>query len=77
MKIPKMQRLILAILFCLALCLFPCVSYALSIQDVPNPQQVNGTWVTDMANILSDSTETQLNQISYNQVHYLRTFSMK
>lgn len=63
MKVIKVQRLILANLFCLALLLFPCVSHALNIQDVPNPQQVNGTWVTDMANIISDSTETQLNQM--------------
>ncbi len=63
MKVFKLQRLIIASLFCLALCLFPYLSYALNIQDVPNPQQVNGTWVTDMANILSDSTETQLNQM--------------
>lgn len=63
MKIIKIQRLILANLFCLALLLFPCVSYALNIQDFPNPQQINGTWVTDMANILSDLTETKLNQI--------------
>ncbi|MEQ9625401.1 TPM domain-containing protein [Coleofasciculus chthonoplastes] len=63
MKVFKLQRLVVASLFCLALCLFPYLSYALNIQDVPNPQQVNGTWVTDMANILSDSTETKLNQM--------------
>ncbi|MFP4123070.1 MAG: TPM domain-containing protein, partial [Coleofasciculus sp.] len=63
MKFSKLQHLIVASLFCLALCLFPYLSYALSVQDVPNPQQVNGTWVTDTANILSDSTETKLNQM--------------
>lgn len=63
MKVIKVKRLILANLFCLALLLFPCVSHALNIHDVPNPQQSNGTWVTDMANILSDSTETKLNQM--------------
>lgn len=31
-------------------------------QQVPNPQQSYGGWVTDMANILSESTESQLNQ---------------
>ncbi|MEQ9553318.1 MAG: TPM domain-containing protein [Coleofasciculus sp. G3-WIS-01] len=63
MKFSSQQHLIVASLFCLALCLFPYLSYALSVQDIPNPQQVNGTWVTDMANILSDSTETKLNQM--------------
>ncbi len=36
---------------------------AVPVDQVPNPRQTNGGWVTDMANILSDSTETQLNQI--------------
>ncbi|UNU27567.1 TPM domain-containing protein [Microcoleus vaginatus HSN003] len=35
----------------------------MTVQEVPNPRQVNNTWVTDKANILSDSTETQLNQM--------------
>ena len=42
---------------------FPVTSQAITLQEVPNPRQVNNTWVTDKANILSDSTETQLNQI--------------
>ncbi len=36
---------------------------ALSIDQVPNPRQANGGWVTDMANLLSQPTETQLNQM--------------
>lgn len=63
MKVSKLQHLIVANLFCLALLLFPYLSHALNIRDVPNPQQVNGTWVTDMANILSYSTESKLNQM--------------
>lgn len=35
----------------------------LTVEQVPNPRRVYGGWVTDMANILSDSTEKQLNQI--------------
>ncbi|NEO85813.1 MAG: TPM domain-containing protein [Spirulina sp. SIO3F2] len=37
-------------------------SPAIQIQDVPNPRQTNGGWVTDMADILSSQTETELNQ---------------
>ena len=35
---------------------------AVGVQDVPNPRQ-SGAWVTDMSNILSPETETQLNQM--------------
>ena len=50
-------------LLCFSLLAFPVASQAITVQEVPNPRQVNNTWVTDQANILSDSTETQLNQI--------------
>ncbi len=46
--------------FCLTVFL-PLKSQALTIQEVPNPRQVNSTWVTDMAGILDDSTEAKLN----------------
>lgn len=36
---------------------------AVRVEQVPNPRRVYGGWVTDMAGILSDSTEKQLNQI--------------
>lgn len=49
-------------LLCLATCLTPLPALALSVQNVPNPQE-NETWVTDMAGILTDETEAQLNQI--------------
>lgn len=51
------------ILLGLSLILFPLISHALSVQEVPNPQQQYGGWVTDMANILSEGTEIQLNQM--------------
>ncbi|MCT7958473.1 TPM domain-containing protein [Laspinema palackyanum] len=51
------------ILLGLSLIGFPLISHALSVQDVSNPRQQSGGWVTDMANILSESTETQLNQM--------------
>jgi uncharacterized protein len=49
--------------FCLAIFLSPLKSQALTIQEVPNPRQVNGTWVTDMVGILDESTEAQLNSM--------------
>ncbi|MCC3537657.1 MAG: TPM domain-containing protein [Microcoleus sp. PH2017_25_DOB_D_A] len=49
-------------LLCLSAIVFPVASQAITVQEVPNPRQ-NHTWVTDKANILSDSTEIQLNQV--------------
>ena len=40
--------------------LSPLCVQALTVEEVPNPQQLNGTWVTDMADVLSDDTERQL-----------------
>ena len=42
--------------------LFPSSSYALKIEDVPNPRQVNNGWVTDMADLLSPEAEAKLNR---------------
>lgn len=47
----------------LFLILFPLLTHAITVQDVPNPQQEYGGWVSDMANILSNDTENQLNQM--------------
>ncbi len=58
----KIKPIILGVLFCLTL-LFPLSAQALTVEEVPNPQQLNGTWVTDMADILSQDTESKLNQI--------------
>jgi uncharacterized protein len=52
-----------AVCLCLTLIFFPLPSYALTVQDVPNPQKNSGGWVTDMAEILSPNTEAKLNQI--------------
>ncbi|NES02042.1 MAG: TPM domain-containing protein [Okeania sp. SIO2F4] len=41
----------------------PLPSFALTVQQVSNPRQHYHGWVTDMAEILSQSTETQLNQM--------------
>jgi hypothetical protein len=41
----------------------PSAGVAVTVQQVPNPRQVNGGWVTDLAGVLSPSTEAELNQI--------------
>ncbi|WP_414620334.1 TPM domain-containing protein [Calothrix sp. CCY 0018] len=38
-------------------------SYALTVNEVPNPRQQNSGWVTDMVDMLSPQAETQLNQM--------------
>lgn len=38
-------------------------SLAVTVEEVPNPRQANGGWVSDTANILNASTENKLNQI--------------
>ena len=58
----KIQRTLLASSLCLAVVLFPLKSNALTVGEVPNPRQMYGDWVTDSAEILTDSTEAQLNQ---------------
>ena len=43
--------------------LTPFSSQALTVEEVPNPQQENDGWVTDMAEILNDKTEDKLNTL--------------
>ncbi|MEG4514471.1 TPM domain-containing protein [Microcoleus sp. F6_B4] len=57
------KQIIWSSLLCFSAIAFPLTSQAITVQEVPNPRQLNNTWVTDKANILSDSTETQLNQM--------------
>ncbi|MDJ0535359.1 MAG: LemA family protein [Xenococcaceae cyanobacterium MO_207.B15] len=59
----KTQRIFLASSLCLAVFLFPLKSEALTVQEVPNPRQLYSGWVTDSAEILTDSTEARLNQM--------------
>ncbi len=47
----------------LAVISFPSPSLAVSVEQVPNPRQDNGGWVTDMADVLSPSTEAELNRM--------------
>ncbi|WP_258003594.1 MULTISPECIES: TPM domain-containing protein [Fischerella] len=46
-----------------AILLYPLSSLAVTVQEVPNPRKQNGGWVSDMAGILSNQTEAQINQI--------------
>lgn len=57
----RMKSRVTTGLVCLSLILLPTASLAVIVSDVPNPQQVYGGSVTDMANILSPETETTLN----------------
>lgn len=57
------KRIIWASFLGISMIIFPGSSHAITVGDVPNPRQVNNGWVTDMADILSDSTESQLNQM--------------
>ncbi|MCG6135919.1 MAG: TPM domain-containing protein [Nostoc sp. LLA-1] len=50
-------------IFSSAILSLPLSSMALTVKEVPNPQQRSGDWVTDMAGILSDETEAQINQM--------------
>ena len=62
-SLKKLKRTLLASSLCLTVFLFPLKSEALTVQEVPNPRQVYGGWVTDTAEMLTDSTEAQLNQM--------------
>ncbi|MEM8675184.1 MAG: TPM domain-containing protein [Cyanobacteria bacterium P01_G01_bin.67] len=44
----------------------PLITQALTVEEVTNPRRANSGWVTDMAGILSTSTEAELNQIINN-----------
>ena len=41
----------------------PLPSLAVTVQEVPNPRQESSDWVTDMAGILSEDTQAQINQM--------------
>jgi uncharacterized protein len=59
----QVKRLLKASTFTVAVVLFPLVGLAVDVKDVPNPRQINNTWVTDMAGILDEPTEAQLNSV--------------
>nr|WP_238717796.1 TPM domain-containing protein [Petrachloros mirabilis] len=51
-----------AFLAALVLTMVPLVGHAIPVESVPNPQATARGWITDMANVLSSSTKTSLNQ---------------
>jgi uncharacterized protein len=59
----QLKRLLKASLLTPTIALFPLVGLAIEVKDVPNPRRINGTWVTDMAGLLDQSTEAQLNSV--------------
>jgi uncharacterized protein len=42
--------------------MFTPASLAVPVDAVPHPWEINQGWVTDMAGLLSEATEIQLNQ---------------
>jgi uncharacterized protein len=59
----KIILAILALLTTIIVILTPLISHSITVQQIPNPRQVNGGWVSDQANILSAETEAQLNKL--------------
>ncbi len=47
----------------LAVSSFALPSLGVNVEAVPNPRKVNSGWVTDMGNILSQPTESKINQL--------------
>ncbi|WP_414528265.1 TPM domain-containing protein [Nodularia chucula] len=59
----KPKRIFLLGIFSASIVLAPLSSLALKVEEVPNPRQVSGGWVTDMANILNADTKAEINQM--------------
>lgn len=57
------KRAFWAVCLFLTFILFSLPSYALTVQEVPNPQKQLGGWVIDVAKIITPNTEAKLNQI--------------
>ncbi|MEA5550278.1 TPM domain-containing protein [Anabaena cylindrica UHCC 0172] len=59
----KPKHIFWASVFLPVILLLPVSGWAITIQEVPNPRKESGGWVTDMAEILNDETEAQINQM--------------
>ena len=67
MKNPTLLKQTITFGFISSTVLFsPFATHALTVEEVINPRQDNGGWVTDMGDILSDRTETELNSLITN-----------
>lgn len=58
-----LKRIIWASFLSLTVFLFMPASLAVPVDTIPNPDQSNGSWVIDKADLLSSTTEAKLNQI--------------
>ena len=59
----KRKQWIWISLVCFACSLTVSSGFALDVKQVPNPRQIEGNWVTDMAELLKPDTIAQLNQM--------------
>lgn len=57
------QKIFHISLLSLGVMVFPLPASAVQIEEVLNPRQSQGVWVTDMAEVLSSSTEAELNEM--------------
>lgn len=59
----KPKRIFWVSVFSSVFLLFPISGLAVTVQEVLNPRKEYGGWVTDMAGILNEETEAQINQM--------------
>lgn len=58
-----LKQIFCSIFICLSLFIIAKPSLALTVRDIPNPRQLNSTWVADRADLLTADTEATLNRI--------------
>ncbi|MDJ0598297.1 MAG: TPM domain-containing protein [Crocosphaera sp.] len=63
LQLVKLKQILLISFICLTIFFNPLPSLAITPQEVPNPKIESGRWVSDVAEILSPTTENQLNKI--------------
>ena len=63
MRITKIKSTAVATSIFFGVLLSPLSTLAITVEEVPNPRSTYGGWVSDTADILSDSTEAELNKM--------------
>lgn len=58
----RFGRWLWTIALMLAVFVLPLPAFGVGVAEIPNPRQTYGGWVTDMADMLDASTETELNR---------------
>ena len=58
-----LKKVFCPIFLSLSLFLVAQPSLALTVRDIPNPRELNGSWVADTADLLTADTEAKLNKI--------------